>query len=109
MSKFSIVSQTNIGIYVWRMPDGRFVADQDGNYMNIQAMRGDKHKMQLLTDAARHHGIEEGEPYFLEGSRRVTDEEYEEQRERMRSGLIPDPYDIGVYKDMIEDEQRRRG
>lgn len=101
-SKISVVSQTDVGMYLWQMPNGQFVADEDLNFMNIPAMRGDLTAIKKISDAARYYGIEEGAPFFLEGSRRVTDEELEEQKERMRNGLVPDPYDIGVYKDELE-------
>ncbi len=101
-NNLSIVSQTDIGIYVWQTADGRFVADQDGNLMNIPGKRGDLYAMNELKKAARYYGIEDGEPYFVEGSRRITQEEWEHQKDRMLNGLVPDEYDIGAYKDEIE-------
>lgn len=101
-SKISVVSQTDIGLYIWQMPDGRFVTDEDKNLMNIPAIRGDLAAIKKITDAAKYYGLEEGQPFFLEGSRRATDEELEEQKERLRQGLVPDPYDIGVYKDALD-------
>jgi hypothetical protein len=102
-SKLSVVSQTDIGLYVWEMPDGRIVADEDQNIMNIPARRGDLFAISKIVDAAKYYGLEEGKPLFIEGSRRITNEELQEQRQRMLDGLVPDPYDIGVYKDAIED------
>lgn len=107
-NKLSIVSQTDVGLYVWQMPDGRIVADEDQNIMNIPARRGDLSAISKISEVAKYYGLSEGSPMFVEGSRRVSDEELEEQRERMRNGLIPDPYDIGVYKDAIEDGYSQR-
>lgn len=90
------------GIYVWRMPDGRYVGDEDGNWMNVVAKKGDPKRIAQLKDAARYYGIEDGAPHFLSGNRRVTDEEHEEQRRRMDWGLVPDPQDIGSDLDDLK-------
>jgi hypothetical protein len=33
--KQTSVEETTLGIYVWEMPDGRWVGDDDGNYLSI--------------------------------------------------------------------------
>jgi hypothetical protein len=103
-SKISTVSETNLGVYVWQMPDDSFVADSEANVMSIAAMRGDITAISKITNAAKHYGFEEGKPVFLEGVRKISDEELQEQIYRMNAGLVPDPYDIGVYKE----EMRKR-
>lgn len=87
------VEETNIGVYVWELPDGRWVGDEDGNWMLIQAKKGDLKRIAQLQDAARSYGVEEGRPVFLSGHRPVDDETYEEQRQRMMLGLVPDKED----------------
>ncbi len=103
--KTRVVEETNIGLYVWEMPNGQWVGDEDGNFMNIPSRKGDCRKIDMLTAAARAHGIVTGGPKFLSGERRATDEEYEEQRERLDQGLIPDKYDLG---NLIEEYKRGR-
>lgn len=103
-SNISAVSETNLGVYVWQLPNDTFVADEDANVMSISAMRGDLLAISKITKAARHYGFPEGEAVFLEGHRKITDEELQEQIYRMNQGLVPDPYDIGVYKE----EMRRK-
>jgi hypothetical protein len=93
------IEETTLGLYVWEMPDGRWVGDDDGNFMTIQAFKGDKVKMDMLARAVRGYGIDEGQPTFLSGRRKVTDEEFEEQQTRLKWGLVPDKYDMGVYKE----------
>lgn len=96
------VEETQFGIYVWEMPDGSWVAaDNDGHYMMITSKRGDRKRIAQLRDAARAHGIYEGHPVFLSGKRPVTDEEYEEQRQRMLFGLNPDPEDSYAQLDEL--------
>lgn len=100
--KARIVSETNVGIYVWQLPDGNFVAD-GLNVLSIDAVRGDIQKMAAIQKAAKAYGYPEGKPVFCEGYRKITDEEFEIQYARMMQGLTPDPLDIGVY----QDEMRR--
>lgn len=97
-----IVSETNLGIYVWQLPDGEFVAN-GLDILSIDAVRGDIQKMAAIQRAAKAYGYPEGKPVFCEGYRKITDEEFEVQYERMQMGMIPDTQDIGNY----QDEMRR--
>ena len=92
-------NETRLGVYVWEMPDGRWIGDDEGNFLSINSMRGDRGRIDLLAKAVRGYGIYEGNPKFLEGSRQIDDEEFEYQKQRLRWGLTPDPLDIGVHKD----------
>lgn len=98
-SRISTVSETNLGVYVWKLPDDTFVADENANVMSISAFRGDLAAISAIRKAANYYGFPEGEPTFLEGHRKISDEELQEQIYRMSQGLTPDPYDIGVYKE----------
>ena len=95
----TIATETRLGIYVWEMPDGRWIGDDDGNYLSVTSMKGDKDKMDALASAVAGFGIEVGKPVFLEGRRKIDDEEFEYQNQRLKWGLVPDPLDIGNYKD----------
>jgi len=89
-----VVDEAGYGVYVWQMPDGRLVGDDDNNWLCISSMKGDFKRINELTEAVRHYGIMVGEPLFLAGNRKITDEEYEYQKQRQAFGLIPDEYDI---------------
>lgn len=97
----SFIEETTLGIYVWEMPDGRWIGDDDGNFLSITSMKGDKQKMDLLASSVASYGIDTGKPVFLAGRRKIDDEEYEYQQQRLKFGLVPDPLDIGNYKDEI--------
>ncbi len=97
-----MVQETNIGIYVWEMPDGRWVGDDEGHFMLITARQGDRKRIAQLADAARAHGVTEGTARFLAGQRPVTDEQYEEQRQRLAFGLTPDPEDNYAQLDELK-------
>lgn len=106
-----IVEESDKGLYVWITEDGKIVADDDGNYLNIPSFKNDREQLKRLEDAAKHYGIDGGKPVFLSGHRRVTDEEYEYQRQRLEWGLIPDELDLPAFKEeyrnaKIREQQR---
>jgi hypothetical protein len=94
--------ETRLGIYVWEMPDGRWIGDDEGNYLSITSTKGNKSRISLLANEVRSYGISEGGPLFLSGRRKIDDEEFEYQQQRLKWGLVPDPLDIGNYKDEMK-------
>lgn len=97
----SVVEETNLGLYLWSMPNGLPVGDDEGNYLNIPSVKGDREKIAILERAVRSYGITEGHPVFLAGTRRITDDEFEEQKARQKAGLVPDPYDVAAIKEQM--------
>jgi hypothetical protein len=94
--------ETRLGIYVWQMPDGRWIGDDEGNFLSITSTKGNKSRISLLADSVRSYGISEGGPVFLSGRRKIDDEEFEYQQQRLKWGLVPDPLDVGNYKDEMK-------
>ena len=86
------------------MPDGSYVSDGEGHFMSINAQYGDIKRQNQLRDAAKAFGITEGKPVFFPGQRQVTDEEYEEQKERLLDGQIPDDHDLAA---LVEDFEKK--
>lgn len=87
------VPESAYGVCVWRLPNGSFVGDSDGNYLSLEGVRGDQRVERKMRDAAKYWlGSDIGEPFWVEG-RKVTDDEYDDQSERLRDGKIPDPID----------------
>lgn len=84
------------GIYVWKKANGKWFTDGDGNVLNVPANKGDETQIQKLRDAAAYYGEPDGEPYFFGGMARISDEEYTEQMDRMKQGLIPSMNDLGA-------------
>jgi len=93
------------GVYLWQMPDGSFIADDQRNFLNIPSQRGDINRIARLRDAVKAFGITHGQPIFFPGHRRVTDEEYLEQQDRLKEGFIPDDHDLPA---MVEDANEHR-
>jgi hypothetical protein len=84
------------GLYFWQLPDGHLFKDDDGRPLNIPSVEGDIGQMAKLRDAAAANGQPEGNPWFYAGIGRATDDEYEEQVQRMEQGLIPTMNDFGA-------------
>ncbi len=97
-SKIQVVdSKLDWGVYVWKKSNNKWFTDGQGNILNIPSMRGDLNKISELRQAATYYGEPDGEPVFFGGLSRVTDEEYSEQVERMKEGLIPSQNDFGAW------------
>jgi hypothetical protein len=97
-----VIEDSILGIYVWEMPDGRWIGDDDGNYLSVTSKKNNKSRIDALAREVRSFGIYEGRPKFLSARRKINDEEYAEQESRLKWGLVPDPLDIGSYKDEMK-------
>jgi len=98
-TKISVVEEkfSNAGIYVWQLPSGKYFTDGDGNALSIESMINDQSKIKELTDAAKYYGQPEGKAVFFSNVRKISDEEYSEQQDRMSQGLIPSTNDLGAF------------
>lgn len=97
-----IVEESPYGMYVWECADGEIAGDGDGNIMNVFCAKGDKRAIEALRAAAKYYGWEEGgRPVWWSGKRPITDEQLEEQEQRARMGLVPDPLDYGAISDNL--------
>jgi len=102
-ARYNINEEESIlGIYVWEMPDGRWIGDDDGNFLSITSKKGNRPNIDALAREVRSFGIHQGGPKFLSARRKIDDEEFEYQKQRLNWGLVPDPYDIGNYKDEMK-------
>ena len=97
-AKVTLVEPTGYawGTYVWKKANGKWFTDGQGNVLNIPANKGDESQIQKLRDAAAHYGEPDGQPVFFPGAGRATEEEYSEQVDRMKQGLIPNMNDLGA-------------
>jgi len=88
----------NWGLYVYKKSDGNWFTDGTGSILNIPSERGDILKISELRKAAMHYGDDgEGKPVFVPGLTRISEEEYSEQKDRMKNGLIPSMNDHGAW------------
>jgi len=101
-----VVEEVTYGLYLWQMPDGGLVCDEDKNYLNVAAIKGDIRKINALKTAAKTLGLEEGKPIWFSGHRQITDDEYEEQKQRLEWGLIPDELDVPAIKEDLNEKKK---
>ena len=97
-TKVSIVEEpfSNYGIYVWQLPSGKFFTDDHGNALSIDSMKDDISRIELLKNEAAWNGQPLGQAVFFSNVRKVSDEEYSEQIDRMGQGYIPSETDLGA-------------
>jgi hypothetical protein len=92
-----IEKKYNWGLYVYKKSNGKWFTDGEGNVLNIPSSRGDITKIAELKQAAKHYGDDgNGEVVFVPGLTRISDEEYTEQLDRMKQGMIPSMNDLGA-------------
>lgn len=96
------------GVYLWQMPNGSFVSDGEHNFLMVASTEGNQSRMDAMRNAVKEFGITEGKPYFMSGVRPVTEEEYEEQKARLKWGLTPDPLDVAAINEDRKHVSRRR-
>ena len=102
----TVVEEVPYGLYLWQMPDGGLVCDENKNYLNVAALKGDVRKINLLKSAAKVHGVEEGHPVWFGGHRQIDDNEYQEQKQRLEWGLIPDELDVPAIKEDLDQKKK---
>lgn len=98
------IEEEPYGTYVFQCHDGEYLGDGDGRLLCVFGFKGDRSKIEALEKAARHYGYgpDEGKVVYWSGRRPVSDEEYEEQEQRARLGLVPDPLDYGAIMDEMK-------
>jgi hypothetical protein len=86
------------GIYFWKKANGKPFTDGNGNVLNVPSHRGDALQIQKLTREATALGQGDGSYEFMPGVERISDDEYAEQLDRMKQGLIPNLNDLGAVQ-----------
>lgn len=86
------------GIYVWIKANGKPFTDGSGNVLNIPSHRGDGIQLEKLKREATYLGQGDGKAEFYAGMARISEEEYSEQLDRMKQGLIPNLNDLGAVQ-----------
>jgi len=96
-SKITVLDkQYDWGIYFWKKANGKPFTDGNGSVLNIPSHRGDLIQIERLKKEATALGHGDGSYEFMAGVSRVSDEEYSEQMDRMKQGLIPNLNDLGA-------------
>lgn len=87
--KMKKIKQSDVGSYVWKLPNGNILANEDGEILNCPAVRGDIGQQIALAKAARSLGFPDGHAVFEE-VHRCTESEYWEQMDQLvNHGVSP--------------------
>jgi hypothetical protein len=98
-SKLTVLDkQYDWGIYFWKKANGKPFTDGQGNVLNIPSHRGDALQIRKLQQEATALGQGDGSYEFMPGVERISDDEYAEQVDRMKNGLIPNLNDLGAVQ-----------
>ena len=91
------VPQAAFGVCVWKMPDGGIIADADGAYLCAEGMINDPKVEGFVREAAKYWTqSDEGYAMWIDGARKVSASEREDQVERLNNGLTPDPLEDAI-------------
>lgn len=82
LKRVSEVRESNVGVYLWQLPSGNYLADTDHNVLNIPSRYGDIQRMAAIQKAAVACGYPDGKAVFV-NTYRVTQDEYDEQMESL--------------------------
>ena len=98
--KTIIVPQSAFGVCLWKMPDGGFITDGDGNYMCAEGMIGDRRVESHMIEAAKYWAGSDngGKPHWVDGARKISGEERKEQEGRLGDGFLPDPVEDALIE-----------
>lgn len=96
------VPERPFGVCIWIMPDGKPLSDGDG-VLSAEGEVGDRKIERQVAEAAKYWtGSTDGYPSWVQGARKVSPSELDDQKERLANGLNPDP-----LEDIIEAHFKR--
>jgi hypothetical protein len=97
------VPERVFGVCIWIMPDGLPLTDGDG-VLCAEGFVGDPKVEKRVADAASYWtSKKEGYVRWVQGARKVSQSEREDQQERLANGLTPDP-----VEDILDEYFRRK-
>jgi len=100
--KTTHIEDTNLGVYLAKS-EGNYIINEDEEFLLIYGMRNDKRKVVELIKVAKSFGLPDITVEFRPDQRPVSHEEYDEQMERLKNGITPDPYDLGHLIDQYNE------
>lgn len=87
------IPERTFGVCIWIMPDGKPLSDGDG-VLSAEGFVGDEKIEARVREAAKYWtGSDAGQISWVQGARKVTNSEREDQAARLADGLTPDPYE----------------
>lgn len=86
-----VQEQDGYGVFLWRLPNGNYLADTQRRMLSCNGFRGDITVMAAMARAAAEAGFPDGQAVW-EKALKVSDEEYEEQEAELLAGRTPDAH-----------------
>lgn len=84
-----IVPESAKGTCVWEV-EGQYISDGVG-FLSLEGIMNDPRVEAKMRKAAYYWlGKEEGHPHWLNGARKISFDEWEDQKARLIDGQIPD-------------------
>tara|TARA_Y100000034_G_scaffold132527_1_gene195757 strand:+ start:2376 stop:2720 length:345 start_codon:yes stop_codon:yes gene_type:complete len=100
-----LIPQQVFGVCVWTLPNGKLLMDSDKNILCAEGSVGDpKIERQVAEAAAYWSDNAGGRIRCIEGARKVSDSERDDQMERLIDGDVPDP-----LEDVLDPSKKMRG
>jgi hypothetical protein len=96
LKNMEVIVEDEFGVCLWCMPDGNFLGDDEGRFLSSYGKLDDIIIEEKMRAAAVYYiGVEAniGQPVWVSGSRKISDDEHDDQMERMLNGDIPDIVD----------------
>ena len=87
-----LVDQHIFGVCAWMLPTGELLMDADRNILCGEGFVGNPVIERQVAEAATYWSNSAGgKVHWIEGAHKITDNEQEDQMERLLNGGIPDP------------------
>lgn len=87
------IPERAFGVCIWIGEDGRPLSDGDG-VLCSEGYVGDRAVEKRVADAAKYWtGSDVGYTRWVPGGRKISKSERDDQAERLRNGLVADPYE----------------
>lgn len=96
LKNLEVIPEDSYGVCLWCMPDGSFLGDDEGRFLSLYGELDDFIVEEKMRQAAVYYiGPEAnlGQPVWSSGSRQISDNEHDDQMERLLEGKIPDIVD----------------
>jgi hypothetical protein len=89
-----LVPDVVFGVCAWQLPDGTLIKDSDDNLMCAEGNVGDPRVERLVAEAANYWSDGAGgKVHWINGARKVSSDERDDQTQRLIDGETPDPYE----------------
>lgn len=89
-----VVPSNSFGVCVWQLEDGSFLGSEDNVFLSMEGVIGDRRVEERMRLAVLHYmGDDSGSPKWMPGARKVTNDEWDDQKARLLEGKIPDEVD----------------